>query len=180
MSKFVSKLAVIALAASIFATGTPPRQVAAQSQGTITTLLAAAAVIGGIVLYNNYVHKKQAANAVVGYTRNGGTIYGDGRILMPNAQTIYPNANGQYPWGQYAYYQPQANTTEYAYDYQRTGEYDQTQRHGHDRAVQSTTNVHTNVHTNIHTNVHNNVHNNGNGRNDNGNDNGNHGNHGNH
>jgi hypothetical protein len=170
MSKFVSKLAVTALAASILATGTPPRQVAAQSQGTITTLLAAAAIIGGIVLYDNYVHKKQAANAVVGYTRNGGTIYGDGRIVMPNGQSIYPNSNGQYPWGQYAYYQPQANTTEYAYDYQRTGQYDQTQRHGQYRTVQGNTNVHTNVHTNIHTNS--NVHNKARG-----NGNGNHGNH---
>ena len=64
---------------------------------------------------------------MIGYTRNGGTILGDGRIVMPNGQTISPNANGQYPWGQYAYYDPRTNG--YAYDYKRTGEYDRTHRH---------------------------------------------------
>jgi hypothetical protein len=64
----------------------------------------------------------------VGYTRNGGTVYGDGRIVMPNGSTIYPGRNGRYPWGQYAYYTPRSSG--YTYDYARTGRYDRTQSHG--------------------------------------------------
>jgi hypothetical protein len=73
------------------------------------------------------MHKRQAANTVVGYTRNGGTVYGDGRIVMPNGATIYPGPNGQYPWGQAAYYNP--NASGYTYDPYRTGRYDRTGRH---------------------------------------------------
>jgi hypothetical protein len=115
--------------AATLALGAVPRPAAADTQSTINTALAAAAVIGGIILYNNYQHKRQAANSVVGYTRNGGTVYGDGRIVMPNGQTIYPNSNGQYPWGQTAYYNPNSNG--YAYDTERSGNYDNTHRHGH-------------------------------------------------
>jgi hypothetical protein len=133
MLKSFSKLAMTIGAAAAIATGTAaPRPVMAQSQGTINTLLGAAAVVGGIILYNNYVHKKQAANTVVGYTANGGTVYGDGRIVMPNGRTYYPNANGVYPWGTPAYYSPRANPRAYTYDYARTGRWDHTGRHrGH-------------------------------------------------
>lgn len=87
----------------------------------------ALALIGGIILYNNYQHKRQAANSIVGYTRNGGTVYGDGRIVMPDGTVIYPGRNGAYAWGQPAYYMP--NASGYNYDYGRTGEYDRTHRH---------------------------------------------------
>jgi hypothetical protein len=63
----------------------------------------------------------------VGYTRNGGTVYGDGRIVMPDGSVIYPGRNGQYPWGQDAYYMP--NASGYDYDYDRSGRYDRTHRH---------------------------------------------------
>jgi hypothetical protein len=123
LSKYVTATGV----AAALAVGAVPKPAAASTQSTINTALGAAALIGGLVLYNNYQHKKQAANAVVGYTRNGGTVYGDGRIVMANGQTIYPNSNGQYPWGQTAYYNQNANG--YAYDTQRTGRYDNTHRH---------------------------------------------------
>ena len=48
-------------------------------------------------------------------------------IVMPDGTTIYPGRNGQYSWGQYAYYSPYANG--YQYDYNRTGRYDITGRH---------------------------------------------------
>ena len=132
MLKSISKLAMTIGTAAAISMGTvAPRPVAAQSQGTINTLLGAAALIGGIILYNNYVHKKQAANSVVGYTANGGTVYGDGRIVMPNGQTYYPNSNGVYPWGTPAYYDSRATTSAYTYDYNRTGRWDHTGRHGH-------------------------------------------------
>jgi hypothetical protein len=106
----------------------PLSQPAAASVGSTYTLIESAlALIGGIVLYNNYQHKRQAATTIVGYTRNGGTVYGDGRIVMPDGTTIYPGRNGRYQWGQYAYYSPYANG--YQYDYNRTGEYDRTGRH---------------------------------------------------
>ena len=117
----------LGITASLLA-GPLARPAAASTGSTYTIVEGALALIGGIILYNNYQHKRQAASSVVGYTRNGGTVYGDGRIVMPNGATIYPNARGQYPWGQPAYYRPGA--TGYTYDYDRTGEYDRTHRHG--------------------------------------------------
>jgi hypothetical protein len=111
------------------AAGPLARPAAANEGQTWTMIGAAAALVGGIILYNNYQHKRQAANTVVGYTRNGGTVYGDGRIVMPNGATIYPGPNGNYPWGQPAYYTPYA--TGYQYDPNRTGEYDRTHSHGY-------------------------------------------------
>jgi hypothetical protein len=114
------------MTASLFAA--PLARPASASTGSTWTIIeSAAALIGGIILYNNYMHKRQAANTVVGYTRNGGTVYGDGRIVMPNGAVIYPGPNGQYPWGQSAYYYP--NAAGYTYDYYRTGVYDRTGRH---------------------------------------------------
>ena len=118
----------LAIAASLSA-GPLARPASASTGSTYTMIESALALIGGIILYNNYEHKRQAANTVVGYTRNGGTVYGDGRVVMPNGATVYPNSRGQYPWGQMAYYQPGA--TGYAYDYDRTGEYDRTRRHSY-------------------------------------------------
>ena len=123
-----SKAALAFAIATSLAAGPLTRPALASTGSTYTLIEAGLALVGGIILYNNYQHKKQAANTVVGYTRNGGTVYGDGRIVMPNGATVYPNARGQYPWGQAAYYQP--NASGYDYDYQRTGEYDRTHRHG--------------------------------------------------
>lgn len=127
LQRFSKVTLAFAIAASLVA-GPLTRPAFASTGSTYTLIEAGLAAIGGIILYNNYEHKKQAANTVVGYTRNGGTVYGDGRIVMPSGATVYPNANGQYPWGQPAYYEP--NARGYDYDYQRTGEYDRTHRHG--------------------------------------------------
>lgn len=97
------------------------RPAAASTGSTYTMIEAGLALIGGIILYNNYEHKRQAANSIVGYTANGGRVYGDGRIVMPDGTTIYPGRNGRYSWGQYAYYSPYANG--YRYDYNRSGRY---------------------------------------------------------
>ena len=104
----------LAAAAAITTAGLgAPRPVAAQSTGTVNTLIGAAALLGGIVLYNNYEHKRQAADTVVGYTDNGGTVYGDGRVVMPDGTAYYPNDNGQYQDGQYAYWHPNAENYDY-------------------------------------------------------------------
>lgn len=128
LQRFSRMAAASAIAASLIAA--PLAQPAAASVGSTYTIIEAGlALIGGIILYNNYQHKRQAANTVVGYTGNGGTVYGDGRIVMPDGATIYPGRNGRYSWGQYAYYSP--NASGYRYDYNRTGDYDRTGRHGH-------------------------------------------------
>jgi hypothetical protein len=132
MLHHLSKFITAAGMAAALAVGSVQKPAAADTQSTINTLLGAAAVVGGLVLYNNYQHKRQAANAIVGYTRNGGTVYGDGRVVMPSGQVYYPNSNGAYPWGQTAYYDP--NASGYIYDPEHTGEYDETHRHGHGHA----------------------------------------------
>jgi len=153
--------------AAALAVGSVPKPASADTQSTLTTLAGAAALVGGLILYNNYQHKRQAANAIVGYTRNGGTVYGDGRIVLANGQTVYPNSNGTYPWGQTAYYNPNANG--YAYDTQRTGEYDTTHRHGrghaygHYKAYNGNGNAYNNGNGNEYSNGHGNAYNNGNG-----------------
>ena len=119
MFKHLSKIVTATGMAAALAVGMIPKPAAASTQSTVNTILGAAALVGGIVLYNNYEHKEQAANSVVGYTRNGGTVYGDGRIVMPNGQTFYPNSNGQYAWGQGAYYNSRASG--YSYDTQPSG-----------------------------------------------------------
>lgn len=123
-------LVALAITGSLLAGPLLSQPAAASTGSTYTIIESALALIGGIILYNNYQHKRQAATTVVGYTRNGGTVYGDGRIVMPDGSTIYPGRNGRYSWGQYAYYSPYAGG--YQYDYDRTGEYDRTGRHrGH-------------------------------------------------
>jgi hypothetical protein len=104
LSKFITATGA---AAAITTGAMIPRPASAD---TTSTLLTAAAAIGAIILYSNYEHKRAEANTIVGYTRNGGTVYGDGRIVMPNGQTYYPNSNGQYAINQYGYnngYNPQ-------------------------------------------------------------------------
>ncbi|HEY0393870.1 MAG TPA: hypothetical protein VGD01_05195 [Candidatus Elarobacter sp.] len=107
------------VAATVTAGTMMPRPASAD---TTSTLLTAAAAIGAIVLYSNIQRKQQQANTVVGYTRNGGTVYADGRIVMPNGQTYYPNANGQSNINQYGYnngYNPQT----YGYNAYPNGAY---------------------------------------------------------
>ena len=145
MVERLSKFITAAGMSAALAAGSMPKPAAADTQSTMNTILGAAAVIGGIILYNNYQHKRQAANTIVGYTANGGTVYGDGRIVMPNGQTVYPNSNGVYPWGQTAYYNPNAGG--YTYDYQRTGRWDRTHRHGNGNAYNGNANGNGNAYS---------------------------------
>lgn len=127
----LTRLAAACGAAALLTGGAVAAPLAASAQiidqNTLNSLLTQ---IGTQILYNRVVGQQQPSNTVVGYTANGGTIYGDGRIVMPNGQTYYPNGNGVYPWGQPAYYSPSAAPSNYQYDYQRTGRWDRTHRHG--------------------------------------------------
>jgi len=112
----LSKLVVATGAAASISVGAlAPRPASAD---TTSTILTAAAAIGAIVIYNNIQRKNAAANTVVGYTQNGGTVYADGRVVMPDGQTYYPNSNVN---GQYGYNYP-INNSQYNNGY-NNGQY---------------------------------------------------------
>jgi hypothetical protein len=67
----------------------------AGQKSTRNIILGAAVAAVGLILYNNYQHKRYAANTVVGYTRDGGVIYADGRIVYPDGVVLYPSNNGR-------------------------------------------------------------------------------------
>lgn len=89
-------LIAIALVASIGLSAVSPA--AAETSGQTSTrniVLGAVAALTAIILYNNYEHKKAAANSIVGRTANGGIVYGDGRVVYPNGGVYYPSNDGR-------------------------------------------------------------------------------------
>jgi len=84
------------VAATITAGAIAPRPAAASTQDTIETILGAAALVGGIVMYDNY--ESQQADAVCGYTANGGTVLCNGEIVMPDGTIFYPGQYDGGPW----------------------------------------------------------------------------------
>ena len=104
-SKSYKTFFVLALVLSMFAGMIGPAR-ADTAATTRNIILGAAAVAVGIILYNNYQHKlaiantaAQRANTVVGYTNDGGVIYGDGRVVYPNGGGVvtYLSNNGSQP-----------------------------------------------------------------------------------
>jgi hypothetical protein len=92
---FSRALVICALVLSIvFGTFAPAMTDTAGQTSTRNIILGGLAVAAGIILYNNYEHKVAYANSVVGYTRDGGVVYGDGRIVYPNNITAYATNNG--------------------------------------------------------------------------------------
>jgi hypothetical protein len=86
----------LALLVAGTALGTPMPARADGQQSTQTLILSGLAAAAAIILYNNYHHKQVAANSVVGYTRDGGVVHGDGRITYPNGTVLYTgNSSGQ-------------------------------------------------------------------------------------
>ncbi len=82
--------------AALFAGITPRPAGADGAASTRNIILGAAAVAAGIIIYNNVQHKRMQHDTVVGYTRDGGTVYADGRIAYPNGNVLYTgNRNGQ-------------------------------------------------------------------------------------
>lgn len=95
LHSFKKTLVSCALVSSIvLGTLSPVTADTAGQQSTRNIALGALALGVGLVLYNNYQHKVAAANTVVGYTRDGGVIYADGRIVYPNNITAYTTNNG--------------------------------------------------------------------------------------
>jgi hypothetical protein len=82
--------------AALFAAITPRPAAADGAASTRNIILGAAAIAAGIIIYNNVQHKRMQHDTVVGYTRDGGTVYADGRIVYPNGNVLYTgNRNGQ-------------------------------------------------------------------------------------
>ena len=63
---------------------------------TRNIILGAAAVAAGIIVSNNVHHKQAEANTIVGYTRDGGTVYADGHIVWPDGSVTYANGSTWY------------------------------------------------------------------------------------
>ena len=94
-----AKAAVAALAIGTAAMGGLAPQPARADSAAVTRniILGVAAAAAADIIYNNVRHKRQAANnTVIGQTRNGGTVYSDGRVVYPNGDVLYTsNGNGQ-------------------------------------------------------------------------------------
>jgi hypothetical protein len=117
----------IALAAALIVSMLAGTAIQARADSAATTrnlILGAAAVVAGIILYNNYEHKlaqantaAQQANTIVGYTQDGGVIYGDGRVVYPNSGGVvtYLSNNGTQPCAFNGYYTRCAPTHLVAY-----------------------------------------------------------------
>jgi hypothetical protein len=89
-------LIAIALVASLALSAIRP--VMAETAGQASTrniILGSVAAITAIILYNNYQHKKAAANAIVGRTADGGIVYGNGQVVYPNGRVYYPSNDGR-------------------------------------------------------------------------------------
>ncbi|MFN2459722.1 MAG: hypothetical protein ABR591_03380 [Candidatus Velthaea sp.] len=94
MNKRFLPLTALAAAAT-FTLGAIAPASADQAAATRNAILGAAAVVAGIAIESNVSRKNAAASRVQGYTRNGGMVYGDGRIVERDGTTYYPGNNGQ-------------------------------------------------------------------------------------
>jgi len=73
-----TRVSLAAVAAFTLAVGVIGAPRAARADDTASLLLGAAAGIAATAIYENVLHKQQAASQVVGYTANGCAVYADG------------------------------------------------------------------------------------------------------
>jgi hypothetical protein len=88
--KRLSHSFIAAALAATFGLATIAPASADQAAATRNQILGAAALIAGIAIATNVSHKNAVASSVQGYTANGATVYGDGRVVEPNGQSFYP------------------------------------------------------------------------------------------
>lgn len=93
MNKFQTALITTATVATLGLTTLAPAS--ADSAASTRNIIGIGALLAGIAIESNVAHKNTVANNVIGYTRDGGTVYGDNRIVDRNGQTYYPNDNNQ-------------------------------------------------------------------------------------
>lgn len=94
------RMAIVASLLAITMTlGVMQPVVSAESAGARSTrnIILGALAVTGIVLYSNYQRHAAYARSVVGYTRDGGVVYGDGRIVYPDGTVVYASNNGSTP-----------------------------------------------------------------------------------
>ena len=102
-----SHLAVIGAIVLAIAFSCVPRP--ARADDTTSLLLGAAVGVAGTILYENMLHRQQAATQVVGYTANGCAIYADGHTgcassaagVPPTVSCVGANCAGPASYGRY-------------------------------------------------------------------------------
>jgi len=85
-----------ALMLSLFSISLSPAFAETAGQRSTRNIILAAAAVTGIVLYKNWLDKKAQANTVVGYTPDGGVVYGDGRIVYKDGVVAYASNDGHH------------------------------------------------------------------------------------
>jgi hypothetical protein len=94
MNKLTTSITALALAAGFsFATIAPAS--ADQAAATRNEILGGLALIAGVATAVNVSNKNAKANTVQGYTPNGGTVYQDGHVALPDGQSYYPGNQNQ-------------------------------------------------------------------------------------
>jgi hypothetical protein len=106
--------AMMAMVIAFGILGTPASADTAGQRSTRTLILSGLAAAAAIILYNNYHHKQVAANSVVGYTRDGGVVHGDGRITYPDGTVLYTGTRNRQRCSYTGYGVP-CNNQAYAY-----------------------------------------------------------------
>ena len=96
-SRLRNAIVAIALMLSLFSISLSPAFAETAGQRSTRNIILGALAVTGIVLYKNYLDKKAQANTVVGYTPDGGVVYGDGHVAYPNGRVAYVSNNGIYP-----------------------------------------------------------------------------------
>jgi hypothetical protein len=94
MNKLSTSITALALAAG-FSLATIAPASADQAAATRNEILGGLALIAGIATAVNVSNKNAQANTVEGYTRDGGTVYADGHVVLPDGQSYYPGNENQ-------------------------------------------------------------------------------------
>lgn len=93
----IHRYLVAAVAAGGLTLGLASGASTARADGAASTrniILGAAAAVAADIIYNNIHHKNVQHNTIVGRTRDGGTVYADGRVVYPNGETLYSGNGG--------------------------------------------------------------------------------------
>ncbi|MGI8737900.1 MAG: hypothetical protein ACR2KS_11585 [Candidatus Eremiobacter antarcticus] len=93
MKLFLSVLAATLVAATLNVTSLQPAK--ADQAAVVRNILLGAAAVAGIAIEANVAHKNKLATTIEGYLQNGGTVYEDGHVVMPDGRSYYPGNYGQ-------------------------------------------------------------------------------------
>jgi hypothetical protein len=94
MKSKLTQVALAGLLAAAVGLGSTA-QPAKADDNTLGYALGAAALAAGVLTAENVAHKNQMSSTVQGYLPNGGVVYEDGHIVLPNGQSYYPSSSGK-------------------------------------------------------------------------------------